>query len=331
METPQPSRPDIGTQPKLRAYLASALTDLADSERQRVYELCGVLKKVCSEFGVSLYLPFEHTDPMKHADVPPPVVYERDRKQVVTSDFVLVLCASASYGVGQENEIAAEHGVPVVYLMRKGCRVSRMLLGSDTRKVIAEYEDETDLITQVRGILEKTVPAIQQYRDAIGVPEPLKIGSRIRDLRDRSDISAQTLADLIGVGEQKLRRMEDEPTEEPSMTLSHLRSLAAVLKVDITYLLVGATSSVDERMRRSQDNLKVIARDEGMEYQEFERLWESYLRMHHQKIGFVASAKSNHIVSKEQWRVWYRQMIGNRDGLELQFRSNRTPSRARAV
>lgn len=68
--------------------------------------------------------------------MPAPLVYERDRRQVVTSDFVLMLCSSASYGVGQENEIAADNGVPVAYLVQNGCKVSRMLLGSDTRKVI---------------------------------------------------------------------------------------------------------------------------------------------------------------------------------------------------
>jgi transcriptional regulator with XRE-family HTH domain/nucleoside 2-deoxyribosyltransferase len=319
METLQPPELEAVPEPKLRAYLATALTDLPDSERQRVYELCGVLKRACAEFGVSLYLPFEHTDPLQHADVPPPVVYERDRKQVVTSDFVLVLCASASYGVGQENEIAAEHGIPVVYLVRQGCRVSRMLLGSDTRKLIAEYEDETDLVSKLRSILEDNVPALQQRRDAIGVPEPLKIAARIRDLRERSEISAKTLADLIGVDEQKLRRMEDNPEEEAGLTLSQLRSLAAFLKVDITYLLFGATSTKDERVRRSQDNLKVIARDESMEYRDFESLWGGYLDKIHQKIGYVAATKDNHIISKEQWRAWYRQLIEKRDELEIQF------------
>jgi len=84
-------------------------------------------------------------------------------------------------------------------------------------------------------------------------------------------------------------------------------------------LLFGATSTKDERVRRSQDNFKVIARDESMEYRDFESLWGGYLDKIHQKIGYVAATKDNHVISKEQWRAWYRQLIEKRDELEIQF------------
>ncbi len=72
----------------LRAYLATALTGLPDSEREGTFALCRRLQSLCAEYGVVLYLPFDHTDPQSHADVPNAVVYERDRKQVITSDFI---------------------------------------------------------------------------------------------------------------------------------------------------------------------------------------------------------------------------------------------------
>ncbi len=173
MSTQQPLESQVGIQTKLRAYLACALTDLGDSERKRVYALCKQMKTLCAEHGVSLYLPFEHTDPLAHAEAPAAVVYEQDRKQVITSDFILVFCVLASYGVGQENEIAADHGVPVIYLVQMGCRVSRMLLGSDTRKTIIEYKTETDLMTQLRACLQDSVPALERRHDTVGIPEPL--------------------------------------------------------------------------------------------------------------------------------------------------------------
>ena len=195
----------------LRAYLATALTGLPDSERERIFALCRRLRSLCAEHGVVLYLPFDHTDPVAHADVPNAVVYERDRKQVVTSDLILMLCTGASYGVGQENEIAAENGVPVAYLVQNGCKVSRMLLGSDTRKVEIRYDGIDDLELQLREFLAGTVPALRERRDKLGVPEPLRIGSRILDLRERSDVSRKTIADLIGVDEQCLKRIEEDP------------------------------------------------------------------------------------------------------------------------
>jgi hypothetical protein len=56
-----------------------------------------------------------------------------------------------------------------------------------------------------------------------------------------------------------------------------------------------------------------------MEYRDFESLWGGYLDKIHQKIGYVAATKDNHVISKEQWRAWYRQLIEKRDELEIQF------------
>jgi transcriptional regulator with XRE-family HTH domain len=267
----------------------------------------------------SLYLPFDHTDPVAHADVPATLVYERDRKQVVTSDFVLMLCSSASYGVGQENEIAAESGVPVVYLVHTGCKVSRMLLGSDTRKVIISYNDTDDLLPQLQEFLADTVPALRKRRIKLGTPEPLGLGTRLADLRNRSDMPRKTIADLIGCDEQWLKRLEEEPSEESSLSVGKLRTIATLLSVDTAYLLLGATSGMDERMRRSLDHLKYIAREEDMSYQDYEHLWETYLQNTKSQIGFVAATRNVSVVSKEQWRDWYRKMVDKRGGLDLQF------------
>jgi transcriptional regulator with XRE-family HTH domain/nucleoside 2-deoxyribosyltransferase len=303
----------------LRAYLASALTDLSKDDRDRVYEISRQLKALCALHGVALYLPFEHTDPVAHSDIPAPQVYERDRKQVVTSDFLLVLCAAASYGVGQENEIAANHGVPVAYLIQKGSRVSRMLLGSDTRKVVIEYENTADLLAQIKEFLLSTTPALTKKRESIGATEPLGIGQRIRDLRERTNVPRKSLTDLMGVDEQRLVRVEEHSQEEGSLTVGQLRDLANYLNVDISYVLLGATSAMDERTRRSRDNLKGVAREEGMMFQEFEDLWEGFLKTQRQKIGFTAATRDNFVVSKEQWRGWYRQMLDRRNGLALEF------------
>jgi hypothetical protein len=41
----------------LRAYLATALTGLPDSEREGTFALCRRLQSLCAEYGVVLYLP----------------------------------------------------------------------------------------------------------------------------------------------------------------------------------------------------------------------------------------------------------------------------------
>jgi transcriptional regulator with XRE-family HTH domain len=181
------------------------------------------------------------------------------------------------------------------------------------------YDGADDLLPQLREFLIGTVPALRERRGKLGTPEPLGIGIRLADLRRRSDIPRKTIADLIGCDEQWLKRLEENPTEEASFTVSRLSTIATFLNVDIAYLLLGATTSLDERMRRSRDHLKAAAREEDMSYKEYEDLWESYLQDTKAKIGFVAATRNVHVVSKEQWRNWYRRMVEKRGGLELQF------------
>jgi len=303
----------------LRAYLATALTGLPDLERERVFALCRDLRTLCGNHGVALYLPFDHTDPIAHADVPASLVYERDRNQVVTSDFVLMLCTSASYGVGQENEIAADHGVPVAYLVQNGSKASRMLLGSDTRKAIIQYDNTQNLLPQVESFLSGTVPALRERHTKLGTPEPLGLGRRLSDLRTRSDVSRKTIADLVGCDEQWLTRLEENAAEENGLTVGRLRAIATFLSVDIAYILLGATHGLDERMRRSLDHLKTVARDEDMSFKDYEDLWALYLQDTRTKIGFVAATRNASVINKEQWRDWYRRMVSKRAGPDTLF------------
>jgi len=193
------------------------------------------------------------------------------------------------------------------------------LLGSDTRKVVIEYDNPADLLAQVKEFLLTTSPALKKKREAIGSTEPLGIGQRIRDLRERTELPRKSLTDLMGVDEQRLARIEEQPDEEASMSVGQLRHLANYLNVDISYVLLGATSAMTERTRRSRDNLKAVAREEGMMFQDFEDLWEGFLKNQQQKIGFVAATRDNFVVSKEQWKTWYRHMLDKRNGLALEF------------
>jgi len=70
-------------------------------------------------------------------------------------------------------------------------------------------------------------------------------------------------------------------------------------------------------MRRSRDHLKTVARDEDMSFQDYEQLWDGYLRAAKTQIGFVAATRNVQVISKEQWRDWYRRLTEKRGGMEL--------------
>ena len=121
------------TPDELLGYLATPLTGLPeveDRERQKV--VSGIKRLVAScEFvnpSFDLYWPGDFTHPSKNPDHTPSQVYRKDRGLASSYDFVILVCLSPSYGVGQENEIATQAGLPAIRLL--GDTVSRMLRGS---------------------------------------------------------------------------------------------------------------------------------------------------------------------------------------------------------
>jgi transcriptional regulator with XRE-family HTH domain len=278
------------------------------------------VKSKCRQFDIVLYLPFDHTDPHTHKAVSPEIVYETDSKQVITSDLIFVLCVAASFGVGQENQIALSHGIPVVYLVQNGLNVSRMLVGSPTRSRTIQYDDLKHLLAQLDEFLPDTAHALLKLRQALGAPSALGVGERLKDLRSRMDLKVETLADVVGVAPKFISKLEEDAEGEGTLTLAHIKTLATFLGQSIEYLLVGAVGRLDERQRRSRENLRALARETEMIFSDFERLWGAYVEDQRERIGFVAETrKDSYIVGKEQWRVWYTKMLEKRSAPELEF------------
>src|SRR5206468_1576246 len=98
----------------LRGYLATALTNLTEDQRNEVFSCSDVIGGICEKFGLSLYQPRKHTDPIAHATASARNVYLTDRERVATSDIIIALCSHPSHGVGAENEIAFNANVPVL-------------------------------------------------------------------------------------------------------------------------------------------------------------------------------------------------------------------------
>lgn len=82
----------------------------------------GAIRRIASDPEFSgpafeIYWPGDHTHPIRNRDFKPSLVYLKDRSTTSTYDLLVILCAEPSYGVGQENEIATQAGVPAVRLV----------------------------------------------------------------------------------------------------------------------------------------------------------------------------------------------------------------------
>ena len=114
---------DAGKQ-ELRGYLATPLTGLTANADAEVRNVVAQLKQIAqiarsNDLPFELYWPGDHTHPMTHSSVTAKDVYLVDRSRAATYDFIVLFCASPSYGVGQENEIACQACTPAIRLVPK--------------------------------------------------------------------------------------------------------------------------------------------------------------------------------------------------------------------
>jgi len=209
----------------LRAYLATALTSLTTEERSEVFACSDVVDSVCRRFGISLYQPKDHTDPITHAGVGSREVYLTDRERVATSDLVVALCTHPSHGVGAENEIAASAGVPVLHVVKTGVRLSKMLTGSLGHIATVVYAGPPELEQQLTAELENLKPQLVARRGKNLRRDGDALPRRLKDLRERSGISVENLAVATGMPAAELTLLETQDERIALPTVDKIRTI----------------------------------------------------------------------------------------------------------
>ncbi len=138
---------------KITAYVSGALTGGDEIELlKHFYER---IAETCKSAGIEAYIPHLVSDPIGNPNMTPDEVYDLDRRQVLASNLLVAYVGYPSLGVGQEIEIARENNIPVVMLMEKDRRISRMARGNPA--VIAEihFVDHDDALQQLSHWLKE--------------------------------------------------------------------------------------------------------------------------------------------------------------------------------
>ena len=109
------------------AYISGALLNAANLDASRaLYER---LAAACREAGWDAYVPHQHADPIRDADLSNTDVAERDLDHVTAADALVAYVGEPSLGVGAEVAIALRAGKRVLVVAEADRRVSRFLLG----------------------------------------------------------------------------------------------------------------------------------------------------------------------------------------------------------
>lgn len=130
-----------------QVYISGPLTN---SSKKELYELLGEEFEKC---GFSAYIPHQHTDPKKNADIKPKEVYQTDYRKIIESSLIVAYVGEPSLGVGQEIQIAAFHQIPILLVFEKGAKVSRMTLGNPMVKQTFQFETFGNLKEWVRQFM----------------------------------------------------------------------------------------------------------------------------------------------------------------------------------
>jgi len=232
---------------EILGYLATPLTG-AVKDRQADAEVRRVVrqnKEIDSspEFAdvpFDLYWPGDYTHPLSNPEFPPGHVYLTDRSRASTHDFIILFCAEPSYGVGQENEIATQAGIPAIRLIPEG--MSRMMLGSFVKSIDLGFRGSlrqgivfsTD---EMRSALTEIRRLYFHYRPLYKELNGKGFGERLRKLIDTRTGNYTKFAEDLGVNLAYLQVLMDEHPSVSNPSFRLLQKMAVILQEDIGYLM----------------------------------------------------------------------------------------------
>ena len=247
---------------RITGYLASPLTAVVTDSRseQFLYSFVDKVRDfVCSDVfpepKFDIYWPGDHTHPSKNKAFTPAQVYLTDRSQASSFDFVILICAFPSFGVGQENEIVTQAGLPAIRFVPNG--ISRMMGGSFLDAVDIEYIDDPG--TGVQYSKEKLIAALSEVRTKVFEQRAL-YRKKADDFRMRLSTLIKdrcgnnlTFSRRLGVSIRYVDALLNESLAVSNPSAQLLKRMSMILHVSVGFLL-GETEETDPIWTESMAN-----------------------------------------------------------------------------
>jgi transcriptional regulator with XRE-family HTH domain len=230
---------------EILGYFATPLTGLSRNAGAAVERVVSRVKALLSgeEFSeppTKLYWPGDHTHPARDPEFTANQVYLIDRSRASAYDFIIVLCASPSYGVGQENEIATQAGLPAIRLLPPN--VSRMMVGSFIQAIDVPCTgsinsgldfDDAKMLSALREVRRRHFAHRALYKDLNGNG----FGERLRKLIADRCGDYQRFAGDLGVSLSYLHTLMDEHITVSNPSVRLLKRMARLLCENVAYVI----------------------------------------------------------------------------------------------
>jgi hypothetical protein len=312
---------------KISGYLATPLTGLSDDSHRQVANVVQQVRLLAADARFNhppfdIYWPGDYTHPQHHANLRADQVYVTDRSRASTQDFVILFCAEKSYGIGQENEIATQAGVPAIRLIPSS-GISRMMLGSFLKAVDVPYGGSLQA-----GIVldsEKLLVALQEMRRIHFRHQALyrglnttTFGARLKVLiDDRCGTDYRQLADELGISLTYLLTLMNEPFAVSNPSGRLLIRIASRLGERVAYLL-GESDEMDPVWTESNAAWQrwiegSTGIDAGIAFQ-LRKKWRNdyYLRRREQQLSTASYRSTAKLMKEKDWEDEYKKVSGGR-------------------
>jgi transcriptional regulator with XRE-family HTH domain len=304
-------------------YLATPLTGLSPQEDEELRRVVMSIRRIVGDEQFKnptfdVYWPGDYTHPQIHADATAQQVYVTDRSRASTHDFIILFCASPSYGVGQENEIATQAGVPAIRLVPPD-GLSRMMVGSFIRTTDIPYSGSLRSRIAFDG---------DRFREALRTIRQIRFrtsalfrgmngdgfGKRLRRLiDDRCNADYIQFSADIGVSQMYLHKLMDEPFLVSNPSAQLLKRMAHRLGERVAFLL-GEAEENDPVWTESNASWRSwIEKTEGVEAATALRIrddWRhSYATDRREQQSCASFRNPTRLMREADWDRRYRQQV----------------------
>lgn len=314
---------------EILGYLATPLTALSQVSDKELRQVVDKIRSTASDRQFEpprfeIYWPGDHTHPLQHADIPASQVYVTDRSRASTYDFIVLFCAASSYGVGQENEIATQSGVPAIRLIPEQ-GISRMMIGSFIDAIDIKYSGtlETGIAFSAKDLQAALQEIRKIYFRRRAMDRGLNMdafGGRLKRLiDDRCGGDYIQFSSDLGISLAYLHNLMKEPFAVSNPSARLLGRIAVRLGERVAYLL-GESEENDPvwiesntSWRQWIDNAAGIGARDALELRD---QWRNDYRLaRRSQESSSASFRNSQIPMREiDWDKQYQKKTKNQGG-----------------
>jgi transcriptional regulator with XRE-family HTH domain len=314
---------------EILGYLATPLTAVVKDERSdaELRRVVSKIKEIASsdEFAdppFVLYWPGDYTHPLKNPEFLPRRVYLTDRSRASTHDFIVIFCGSPSYGVGQENEIATQVGIPAIRLVPES--ISRMMLGSFIRTIDIQFSGSLNTRVQFndddfRQALRDIRQTYFRHRALFKSLNGSGFGERLRKLIDARSGDYERFANDIGVGLPYVHALMDEHPSVSNPSLRLLKKMAAILGEGVAYL-IGESEEADPIWTQTKASWHAWVMDtpglDGSVALKIKDDWCDQYRTQKAQPAGVSFRRHVRALGKTDWDLLYKEEVAKSHGVK---------------